>query len=193
MLLLVGVTLHSFTVVRAHELTLRCEVQPPDRVIVSVLFYDEEPAAGATIRVWDPRGELAATGISDGRGQYVFTARTAVAYSFEATIAGHMARRQLRPEQVAQLNPGAGSLTEAGAHRQAVSPSAVPSAPEHLRAPDHAHEHVSPPDQTGARSRRLAELLAGLAFILSIAAFVMVHSLRREFRAHLDHGPHFGG
>ena len=180
----------SATLARAHEVALRCEVRPPDRVLVSVLFHSDDPAAGAALRMLDPHGHPVARGVTDEHGQYVFTATEAVAYSFEAIVAGHLVRGQLLPEQVARLNPGAATSDAPVMHSEPASPSGPRPHAEHGNAPEHAPAPAAFRDRPGARVARTTAVLAGLAFILSVAAFAMVYSLHRKLRAHLDQAHH---
>jgi len=177
--------LFSATIARAHSVTLECEVQPPDRIVVTVYWGGTEPAVGAAIVVTDAEGHEVAGGTSDRNGGYTFTATAKIAYAFEATIAGHRARRQLSAEEVALLDPPGGS---------SALPTALSPAPTVQGSPDREHEHENPviarcthvhpgPDSSHT------EALAGVALILSAASFLMIVSLRRRLDTHMkrDH------
>ncbi len=177
--------LFSATIARAHSVTLECEVQPPDRVVVTVYWGGTEPAVGAAIVVTDAEGHEVASGISDKNGSYTFTATAKIAYTLEATIAGHRARRQLSAEEVALLNPPGGS--------SALSTTLSP-APTVQGSPDREHEHDHPATAEPAhvhppQDSSHAEALAGVALILSAASFLMIVSLRRRLDTHIkrDH------
>ena len=175
----------SATIARAHSVTLECAVQPPDRIVVTVYWGGTEPAVGAAIVVTDAEGHEVASGTSDKSGSYTFTATAKIAYAFEATIAGHRARRQLSAEEVALLDPPGGS---------SALPAALSPAPTVQGSPDHEHEHDHPATAEPAhvhapQDSSHTEALAGVALILSAASFLMIISLRRRLGTHMkrDH------
>jgi hypothetical protein len=170
----------------AHGVTLECEVRPPDRIVVTVYWGGTEPAVGAAIAVTDIEGHKVASGTSDENGSYTFTATARMAYAFEATLAGHRARRRLSAEEVDRLDPGALSSTAPTARSPALTS-------EGSADRDHGHDHASPTEHAQADTPRGAahtEALAGVALILSAASFIMIISLRRRLDRHLkrNHG-----
>jgi len=151
--------LFSVPFVRAHAIEARCEVLPPGRVLVYAAYAGDGPAAGALVRVSDPQGNHVGGGAVDDQGRFEFLAPAALAYRFEIIVAGHRAACQLTPQQVDLISAG-------------------------RRASGHQPQAAGQDTGEAARSALpLAELFAGLALILSLAAFVTALSLRRELRA----------
>lgn len=170
----------SASTLRAHGVSVLCEVAAPDRVVVFA-YLGTAPAGGAALRVSDANGAEILTGSLDGAGRYVFAPTEAIPYAFEVTIAGHRAQCQLSPSQVAQLEIGTATRQHPGPAPQITAAAGGPD--QHLdrsAAPHHQHdvEHTGDPP--------IVELVAGLALILALAAVVMNAFLGRQLRAHLD-------
>lgn len=197
------IVLISTTIARAHGISVLCDVEPPNHVVVTA-YFGMEPAAGAAVRVTDTHGAELAIGTLDESGRYTFAAPEAVAYVFEVTIAGHRAQCRLDPDQVARLGIGPDTFSPHDAlHAAEAGREGHESQPPPADAPGHDSAHTgtqrranqsTPAHDHGANADHLhpatafpiVELIAGLALIISLSSLAMTFSLRREIRAHLD-------
>ena len=168
----------SATFVHAHGLMVECTVEPPDQATVFVHWADSEPASGAAIRVTDADGNLVADGTTSELGTFVFTAAKDVVYTIDAVIAGHSAECRISQDESARRNP---EVDASVTHEQH-------GAQHHDHAGDRDHDHAPLP-RLAKRSFPAAELFAGVALILAVAALTITRSLRRELRTHIaQHG-----
>ncbi|UCF33049.1 MAG: hypothetical protein JSV78_12025 [Phycisphaerales bacterium] len=162
----------------AHDLSITCDLVPPDRVTVHVYWAALEPANGADVRVFDGKGNEIARGSTDQEGAFSFLVKDVVPHTVEATIAGHRVRQRINEAE-------GGGLDVPGQQMEASAGHAPPHS--HQAADSHGHAHDDDHDEAAAapehQDSHVVELMAGVVLILSLASFVMVVSLQRRLKA----------
>jgi hypothetical protein len=162
----------------AHDLSITCDLVPPDQATVHVYWAAIEPANGADVRVFDAEGNEIARGTTDEEGAFSFTVKDAVPHTVEATIAGHRVRQRINEVEGEGLDVPGREMEASGAHAPPHS---------HQAADPHGHAHDDDHEEAEAGSEHedshVVELMAGVALILSLASFIMVVSLQRRLKA----------
>lgn len=142
----------------------------------SATFHGRQPAAGATVEVRDPLGEVLARAITgeDGRFQVPLTRRVPLEVVVE-TADGHLARRSVPAEA---LPPELPSAAEAAAAAQSESLNVLA---ERL-AGETARQLVPIHDRLAELEQRiwLRDVLGGVGYILGLAGLAALILARRR-------------
>ena len=170
MLLALAVLLLGAGPARAHRLVVDYEVLPGNQVQLSSRYKAiprSFPAQGARVRVFRASGQTLIEGQTDENGQFVFSYPKPEALTAEVYQEGHRAEVRIDAKEL-----GASADTEVD------------------RRP--AREKAAPGEDRG--EEWVKEVLAGVGFVLALAAFVLSLRNARQLRelSRLNHKGHKG-
>ena len=159
-----------------HRLNVDCFVLPDARVQVEVYYDRGGSAADSAVYMSNAAGQQIAEAETNADGFCIFNVTTAEAYTFKAVIAGHRGTCKLSPEDVSALQDALSARNAPDAPQAATAP--VSGAPRKTSRPV-AFKHPHPVETSPPLA---VNMLAGLGFILALAAFAMVLAQRKTIR-----------
>jgi hypothetical protein len=162
----------------AHKLEAECRVLPGRRVRVESWFETGDSPRGASVKVYRADGTLLCEGQLDRDGVYYFRYTRPEALRVEVRDgAGHKAVVAIRADQLASRYPAeAAGLVALCAGSPAAPLSAAALLGDHTHAEALPEKAVAPDEEPRAdRSHPLPlkDILAGVGFLLALAAFII--------------------
>jgi hypothetical protein len=160
----------------AHGLEAEASVLPDGQVQVEVYYPRGGAAEGALVHMMGADGKAVAKATTDAQGICYFAVKRAETYGFEAMISGHRATCKLAADDVAAIE----KTLSRGDQRSAASQRSVPDT---VSGNPGRKEAVAHSVATGGRPNPAVNVVAGLGFILGLAAMGMALSQRKAIRS----------